>query len=116
MKLEFRLLILFFECFLLSLSPKTFAQKDSCSECDDWREKHPEWLFCEDSEAYQGNFNEWYESSQWLTESRFLGEGQISITDNEKFSCDYSLYMRAESGANYEGSELCWYSCKSEKE
>jgi hypothetical protein len=115
MKLEFRLLLLFLECFLLSLSPKTFAQKDSCSECDDWQEKHPEWLFCEDFETYQGNFNEWYESSQWLTESRFLGEGQISITDHEKFSGDYSLYMPAESGANYEGSELCWYSCKSEK-
>jgi hypothetical protein len=105
--------------FFLILSPPLIY---SASECDNYKTKHPEWLVCEDFEGFNGtegnnsDFISWLNQSPWLKEKASIDPSLITITKNEFFQGNKSLYMPAAASGGYNGSSLNWYDCSGNKE
>ncbi|MFW5921033.1 MAG: hypothetical protein ACOCUS_04280 [Polyangiales bacterium] len=82
-------------------------------DCDD---PHPSWLLCEDFEQGGGDFDTWFEQSDFVTSVGRDDRGRIDLSSEQARSGDWSVYMPAAESSGYQGADLTWVDCEGEQE
>jgi hypothetical protein len=76
---------------------------------------HPDWLFCEDFEAGDGNFETWFAASDFLTASGENNRDRIDLSSEHTRSGQWAVYMPNGEGGEFRGADLVWYACEGEQ-
>lgn len=82
-------------------------------DCDD---PDADWLFCEDFERGDGDWQTWFEASDFLTADGGDDRNRIRLSDQYATSGDWSVHMPAAASSNYQGADLTWYACDGDQE
>jgi hypothetical protein len=77
---------------------------------------HSEWLFCEDFEAGDGDFDTWFANSDFLSGPGTDDRGRIRLASDVVHSGRYAIHMPADSGSGYQGAGLDWWACDGEQQ
>ena len=75
---------------------------------------HPSWLFCEDFEAGDGDWETWFEQSAFLTAVGGSNRGRIDLSGEHRRSGDWAVYMGGDDDT-HRGADLVWYACDGEQ-
>ncbi len=97
--------IVLFIC--LSVWCKVYA-----GECD-----NPDsvWIFCEDFEYGNGDFDRWFDNSDFLGGAGSDDSGRVTLSSEYAHNGNYSVHMPAAPASGYQGGSLDWRACEGEQ-
>ncbi len=84
---------------------------DNAAAAYDCNNPHPDWLFCEDFEAGDGDFNTWFAASDFLSGQGLNDRGRMTISTDQVHSGAYAMQMPAATTSQYQGGGLDWWAC-----
>ncbi len=73
------------------------------------------WLFCEDFEYGAGDFDTWFDSSDFLGGAGSDDRGRVTLSSVHAHSGSWAAYMPADSTSGYQGGSLDWRACDGEQ-
>ncbi len=88
---------------------------DAGQSVNDCTDPHPSWLFCEDFEYGNGDYDTWFEHSGFLTAVGGDDRGRIDLSNVHAVSGEWSIYMPASAESGHRGADLVWYACDGEQ-
>lgn len=94
-------------CILLGVCYLAIA-----GECDD---PDSAWLLCEDFEYGDGDFDTWFDKSDFLGGAGSDDRGRVTLSSEHAHSGSYAAHMPAASGSGYQGGSLDWRACDGEQ-
>ena len=71
----------------------------------------PAWLLCEDFESGGGDFDTWFESSEFNSSIGSDDRGRMDLVSDHVHGGSYALYMPAAASSDYQGATLGWRKC-----
>ena len=74
----------------------------------------PGWLFCEDFEDGDGDFDTWFSLSDFIDGVGLSDRGRVDLSSAQKRSGAWSAIMPASADSGYRGASLDWYACDGE--
>ncbi len=79
-------------------------------DCDN---PHPNWLFCEDFTYGDGDYETWFDHSEFLTALGGGNRDRIDLSSDEYRTGGWSVHMPA-ADEDHRGADLVWYACEGE--
>jgi hypothetical protein len=81
-------------------------------ECDN---PDSAWLLCEDFEYGDGDFDTWFDSSDFLGGAGSDDRGRVTLSSEHAHNGKYAVLMPAAPTSGYQGGSLDWRACEGEQ-